>query len=344
MVDDSRNAWTLSGAHEIAPGAGVYRIPLPLPSDALRAVNVYAIADGEQVVLVDSGWSLAESEALLTKCLDEIGYGLDDVREFLITHVHRDHYTQAVAIRRVHGTPVALGEGERTTLDAIEQLIRTGERRPMERLQRAGAGPLIAALARAGDGMNDRINWEPPDTWLSTGTVLALQTRTLRVIATPGHTRGHVVFHDEAAGALFAGDHVLPHITPSIGVEPVQAGSPLRDYLDSLRLVRSLPDARLLPAHGPVAPSVHARVDELLDHHEARLTATAKAVEQGAASAYEAAQVLRWTRRERRFAELDLFNQVLAVQETVAHLDVLVERSWLAVETTPDGVAHYSAR
>ena len=157
MVDDSRNAWTLSGAHEIAPGAGVYRIPLPLPSDALRAVNVYAIADGEQVVLVDSGWSLAESEALLTKCLDEIGYGLDDVREFLVTHVHRDHYTQAVAIRRVHGTPVALGEGERTTLDAIEQLIRTGERRPMERLQRAGAGPLIAALARAGDGVNDRI-------------------------------------------------------------------------------------------------------------------------------------------------------------------------------------------
>ena len=46
---------------------------------------------------------------------------------------------------------------------------------------------------------------------------------------------------------------------------------PLRDYLDSLELVRGLPDRRLLPAHGPVAPSVHARVDELIEHRHTRL-------------------------------------------------------------------------
>jgi len=161
------------------------------------------------------------------------------------------------------------------------------------------------------------------------------------VIATPGHTRGHLVFHDEAGGLLFAGDHVLPHITPSIGVEPVPVASPLRDYLDSLRLVRSLPDARLLPAHGPATGNVHARVDELLDHHEERLTASAKAVEQGATTAFDVAGLLRWTRRARPIADLDLFNQVLAVQETAAHLDVLVERGWLAVTTAGDGVAHY---
>jgi glyoxylase-like metal-dependent hydrolase (beta-lactamase superfamily II) len=164
------------------------------------------------------------------------------------------------------------------------------------------------------------------------------------VIPTPGHTRGHVVFHDEAAGTLFAGDHVLPQITPSIGFEMPRPDSPLRDYLESLRLVRSLPDARLLPAHGPVAPSVHARVDELLDHHEARLTGTAKAVEQGADTAFEVARILRWTRRETHFDDLNLLNRMLAVQETLAHLEVLLERSWLTVETTPDGVAHYAIR
>src|SRR5262249_61462225 len=84
----------------------------------------------------------------------------------------------------------------------------------------------------------------------------------------PRPRRGHVVLRDAAAGLLFAGDHVLPHITPSIGFEAVPSPHPLQDFLSSLQLVRSLPDMRLLPAHGPVAPSAHARIDELFAHHD----------------------------------------------------------------------------
>lgn len=331
------SAWIEPGAHQA--GQGVYRIPLPLPQDGLRAVNVYAIVDGEHLVLIDSGWALAESEQLLVRALDGLGYRLTDVREFLVTHVHRDHYTQAVAIRRVHGTPIALGAGERTGLAAIQEAIRTGRRPDARHLVRAGAANLAP---EHGSGGGPGENWELPDRWLASGVDLPLTTRTLRVIATPGHTRGHVVFYDEGAGALFAGDHVLPHITPSIGFEFPPAELPLRDYLESLQLVRSLPDATLLPAHGPVAPSVHARVDELLDHHEQRLTESAKAVEQGADTAAEAARVLRWTRRLRHFDELDRLNQMLAVTETMAHLDVLVLRGWLTVSVDPDGIAHYA--
>jgi len=331
------SAWIEPGAYQV--GQGVYRIPLPLPHDGLRAVNVYAIADGEQLVLIDSGWALTESEELLVRALDSIGYRLVDVREFLVTHVHRDHYTQAVAIRRAHGTRVALGAGERPSLDAIQQAIRIRRRPDAPHLVRAGAPGLLPGNAPGGD---PGPNWELPDQWLADGADLPLSTRTLRVIATPGHTRGHVVFYDAGAGALFAGDHVLPQITPSIGFEFPPAESPLRDYLESLRLMRSLPDAVLLPAHGPVAPSVHARVDELLDHHEQRLTESAKAVEQGADTAAEAACMLRWTRRRRHFDELDRLNQMLAVTETMAHLDVLVMRGWLTVSVGPDGVAHYA--
>jgi glyoxylase-like metal-dependent hydrolase (beta-lactamase superfamily II) len=337
-VTDARTAWTEAGAYPV--GAGVYRIPLPLPQDGLRAVNVYAIADGDQVVLIDSGWALADSADLLAKSLDGIGYGLGDIREFLVTHVHRDHYTQAVAIRREHRTRIALGEGERSSLEVMRESIRTGAVRGTAHLVRAGAQPLLDQLGPP-SAMTDPLGvWELPDEWLANGVELPLRTRSLRVIATPGHTRGHVVFYDPDAGALFAGDHVLPHITPSIGFEVPPAESPLRDYLESLRLVRSLPDARLLPAHGPDTPSVHARVDELLDHHERRLTETAKAVEQGADTAYAAAQLLRWTRRLRPFDDLDLFNQILATTETMAHQDVLALRGWLTV-TEMDGVAHY---
>jgi glyoxylase-like metal-dependent hydrolase (beta-lactamase superfamily II) len=138
-----------------------------------------------------------------------------------------------------------------------------------------------------------------------------------------------VVFDDGAAGLMFTGDHVLPHITPSIGFQPAPAEAPLDDYLGSLRLVRGMPDRQMLPAHGPVSPSVHARVDELLTHHDDRLAATGETVANGASTAYESAQRLGWTRRHRKLAELDAFNQMLAVLETAAHLDLLASQGKL---------------
>ncbi len=333
--ESDRHAWERPGAHEVAPG--VHRIPLPLPGDSLKAVNIYAISDGEQVVLVDGGWALDESEQLLGRSLATIGYGLGDVREFLVTHLHRDHYTQAVSLRRHHGGSVAVGAGEQACLEAI----RTIQVHPdVARLHEAGALELSKMLAEW-KGEHDLLNWEDPDRWLADGVDLTLNTRTLRVIATPGHTRGHVVFHDTASQALFAGDHVLPHITPSIGVELNRPPSPLRDYLTSLELIRALPDARLLPAHGPVTDSVHDRIDELLAHHEQRLDATVQAVGQGAHTAFEVAGALTWTRRQHKLVDLDLFNTILAIHETMAHLRVLVERGALT-ESTLDGIAHFS--
>jgi glyoxylase-like metal-dependent hydrolase (beta-lactamase superfamily II) len=102
-----------------------------------------------------------------------------------------------------------------------------------------------------------------------------------------------------------------------------------------------LPDARLLPAHGPVTDSVHQRVTELLAHHEDRLAASAKAVQTGAATGYEVARALGWTRRQRAFDDLDPFNQLLAVSETAAHLDVLVLQGRLGSSTNPDGIEIY---
>jgi hypothetical protein len=52
-------------------------------------------------------------------------------------------------------------------------------------------------------------------------------------------------------------------------------------------------------------------------------------------------RLLRWTRRERRFDELDLFNRCLAVSETLAHLDVLAAAGRLR-RTDLDGISHYA--
>jgi glyoxylase-like metal-dependent hydrolase (beta-lactamase superfamily II) len=140
---------------------------------------------------------------------------------------------------------------------------------------------------------------------------------------------------------LFAGDHVLPHITPSVGFELVHAHNPLADFLDSLELVRRLPDLRLLPAHGPVTDSAHERVDELLAHHDHRLDLCRAAVGSGAHTSYDVARALTWTRRERTFGELDVFNGAMAVMETMVHLDLLASRGVLT-RTETDGSAVYT--
>jgi len=116
---------------------------------------------------------------------------------------------------------------------------------------------------------------------------------------------------------------VLPTITPSIGFESAFAAQPLGDFLSSLAKVRALPDLRLLPAHGPVTTSTHARIDELIAHHEERLALCEQAVAAGAATAYDVAKQLPWTRRGKSLADLDLFNAALASLETFAHLELL---------------------
>ena len=105
-------------------------------------------------------------------------------------------------------------------------------------------------------------------------------------MATPGHTRGHVVFADEAAGLLFAGDHVLPRITPSIGFEPAPPPQPA-GRLPGLAASWSGPGRtpRCCRRTARSGMRVHERVDELLAHHGERLDATLAAVREGRGTA-----------------------------------------------------------
>ncbi len=331
--------WTEPGAFPV--GDGVHRIPLPLPNDGLRAVNVYAVQTDDGLVLVDAGWAIPAARAALLAGLAALGAGLSDVRRFLVTHVHRDHYTQAVVLRRETGAAVDLGIGEKPTLDLLSDPGGNPLAAHVDQLRRLGAPVLAEATGKAMRGHElDLSEWEAPDTWLAAGDLPLPGGRVLEAVPTPGHTAGHLVFHDLAAGLLFAGDHVLPSITPSIGFEPVLSTDPLGAFLRSLALVRERPDAVLLPAHGGVTDSVHARVDELVAHHGRRLDEVLAAVAGTADAAADVAGVLRWTRHGRTLVELDGFNQMLAIFETGAHLDLLSAQGRLLREEV-DGVLRY---
>lgn len=343
MTDD-RHSWSEPAVEQVA--TGVFRIPLPLPGDGLRAVNVYALRTPTGVTLIDGGWALPESQDRLEAALGHLDLDLGSIERFLVTHAHRDHYELASKLGHLLGSRVELGIGERPSIESIVSRAGRHDDSPLNaRLRAGGAAEIVteieAARAANGDERSEML-WRLPDRWLEDRDVLVLENRQLEVLATPGHTRGHVVFVDHEAGLLFSGDHLLPHITPSIGFETIPSGSALTDYLASLALVRGLPDLKMLPAHGPARASTHGRIDELVEHHESRLQQMLASVERGASTAFEVAGDVPWTRREVAFSTLDVFNRMLAVNETMAHLEDLGRRELVAATMDAGGVVRYT--
>jgi glyoxylase-like metal-dependent hydrolase (beta-lactamase superfamily II) len=120
-------------------------------------------------------------------------------------------------------------------------------------------------------------------------------------------------------GLFIAGDHVLPSITPNIGLYPNSRPDPLRDYDESLVKVRDLPARLTLPGHR--APLIHLaqRVDELRAHNRERSKAILALVAgrpDGAVAGAIATELFGSRLRtvdDRRFA----------MAETLAHLEHL---------------------
>ena len=336
---DSGLQWAEEGAWPVAEG--IHRIPLPLPSDALRAVNVYVIETGDGLTLIDGGWAISNAREVLGRSLGKLGAGFGDIGQFLVTHVHRDHFTLAAILSSEYGADVALGVDDQPTVELLYS-DKTGTTPFAVALQAAGAGDLLGAWNSANDVMSEAeaAGYQLPTRWLSGDHRIELGSRSLDAVHTPGHTPGHFVFADQRARLLFAGDHVLPTITPSIGFVSPPPADPLGAFMRSLTKVRALPDLRLLPAHGPVAPSSHARVDELLAHHEIRLTLSLAVLANGPATARQVAAGLPWTRHERAYDELDPQNRGMAAMETKAHLDLLVARGQATAADTPAGIVY----
>ncbi|HEY3263167.1 MAG TPA: MBL fold metallo-hydrolase [Pseudonocardiaceae bacterium] len=313
---------------------GLHRLPLPLPGDALKAVNVYLIEEDDGYTLVDSGWDNPASWQALTDGLARVGADVREVRRVLVTHLHHDHIGQATALHRAAGTRVWLGEAERRGYEGVLYDLAGAYKSQREYLRRGGAAELVAEAALLAP-LPPTFDWDPPQHWVADG---ALLHGGIEAISTPGHTQGHTSFFDRGRGVVFPGDHVLPHITPSIGFEPYPTHTALADFLHSLAKMRSLPARLVLPAHGPVFTDLSGRVDELAAHHETRLAQCLAAIPpQGGASAFDIARQLPWTRRERPYDQLNLFNRTLAVWETLAHLELMVSRGTVRC-TEVDGV------
>jgi len=92
----------------------------------------------------------------------------------------------------------------------------------------------------------------------------------ITVLATPGHTSDSVCFHlpaDGKFGAVLTGDTVLGRGTTVLDFPDGTLG----DYLATLDRLAALGPATVLPAHGPVLPSLEAIARDYRKHREERL-------------------------------------------------------------------------
>jgi len=120
-------------------------------------------------------------------------------------------------------------------------------------------------------------------------------------------------------GLLIVGDHVLPRITPNIGLYPDARPNPLRDYLWALDRVKSLPVRLALPGHGLPFAALAERAEAIHQHHAER-SATLLALLAEHADGADGATLARALFGARlRTVEDHRF----ALAETLAHLEYL---------------------
>lgn len=149
------------------------------------------------------------------------GAGLD-VRLILLTHAHFDHTGALAAVKKATGAPVCLCGRDLPLL-----------RDPQLPIRRSVGFPDIPLPPE-------------PDRLLRDGDELPLGSLSIRVMETPGHTHGSVLFL--AGNVIFSGDTIF---RGDIGRTDTPAGD-RREMASSLKRISALTgDYTIYPGHGP---------------------------------------------------------------------------------------------
>ncbi|HYH53793.1 MAG TPA: MBL fold metallo-hydrolase [Solirubrobacterales bacterium] len=209
----------------LAPG--VWRLKeIPAPT-----INVYLAED----VLIDAGrtWDRRRIFAELEG---------REISMLALTHVHPDHQGAAKAVCEARGVPLACHAED---VDAMEG------RRPVQEASRSNpANRLIASI------------WQGPPH--PVGRVLAEgdEVAGFRVVHTPGHARGHVVFFRESDRVAICGD-VIRNMSYATGLPGIKEPPPVFTYdmeenRRSIRKLAELEPTLILPGHGPAVTDMAA--------------------------------------------------------------------------------------
>lgn len=323
---------------EIAPGLLWLRMPL---GGALKAINVWALADGEGWTIVDTGLRTADSAQGWRDAFAG-ALGGRPVTRVICTHMHPDHVGLAGWIlRKFPGARLWMTRLEYITCRMLS--ADSGREAPEDGVRfykAAGWDETSIETYRTRFGGFGRGLYPLPDSYhrLSDGQTVAIGAHAWRVVVGSGHSPEHACLYCPELKLLISGDQVLPRISSNVSVHPTEPDAdPLTDWLTSLaRIKASVPDDVLvLPAHNEPFHGLHKRIDHLIGGHERGLA-----------------------RLEQRLAEpkraVDVFGALfarpigpellgMATGEAMAHLNCLWRRGRAAPHLDADGVQWWRA-
>jgi glyoxylase-like metal-dependent hydrolase (beta-lactamase superfamily II)/8-oxo-dGTP pyrophosphatase MutT (NUDIX family) len=261
---------------EFLPGFVCFPQRTPTKPPA-TTTNCYVVGTRDFVVF-DPGSPYEDEQEALFAFVKELFDEGRRLREVVLTHHHPDHVGGVVRLReQLGGVSVA---AHRLTAEALDGQVRV-------------------------------------DRFVEEGEVIELEGDppiSLRAMHTPGHTRGHLSFYDERAGALLTGDNIVG--MGSVLIDP-EEGS-VRDYLASLERYRRLPRlVALFGGHGPAVGSPRAKIDEYVEHRLAREREVLAAVREGASTPPEIVG--------RAYKDVHPRMHALAARAVLAHLLKLEE-------------------
>ncbi len=302
-----------SGA--LSLGEGIYRITLPLPFPAPRAVNCYLFEGDRGLTLLDCGIDGAREFDLLRAGLSGFGFAVEDLHRLVASHLHVDHMGLAKRIITATGCEWVMHASTSAEIshyndwaprrDALARLVETGgaPREAVNRFARDAPRPAWFSEAIA------------PTHPVEDGQAIPLSgTRRLEVLFTPGHQANHLCLRDSRTGRLFSGDHVLPRISPFIPYTGEEADH-LGEYLASLGRIAALDVETTYPGHGPIIERGSVRAHQILLHHQRRLEAMLEVLTEPRTPWEVMRSVFR--------PNLSSLEERLAFQETMAHLEHL---------------------
>jgi glyoxylase-like metal-dependent hydrolase (beta-lactamase superfamily II) len=332
----TRAAWLAGDMPEIEQvRPGIWAIPVPIPDNPLRYTLAHLLEGTKSCVVVDPGWDAPESWESLLAGLALIGRRPSEISGIVATHAHPDHHGLSARLARRADAWIALHGAERSSLTSSGTWhAEAGVARDEKWLVMCGV-PVAdrADIAVTGPRWRTRSSeLADPDILLEDGQLLPLPGRRVRVVWTPGHTPGHVCLHDEDEDVLLTGDHLLPRISPNIGLQPHTEKSPLAAYLRALDWVRRYRTAEALPGHEWRFRGVDRRAEQLIRHHADRCDELEGLLSDGPAPAWDLASLASWSRP---WAAITGLMRRSALAETLAHLEHL--RATGRVDRSRDG-------
>lgn len=184
--------------------------------------NCYVVSDDtKECVIIDCGaFAESEQEAIITYINKN---GLKPVHN-LGTHGHLDHHFGDAAILSAFNLLPEVSDGDEVLMQHSKE----------------------AALQMLGMDLN--IDLPAGKLKLTENNTISFGSHTLRIIRTPGHSRGSVSFYCAEENVLFTGDTLFKG---SIGRTDFPGGS-MFQIISSLRELAQLPDTTIVyPGHGP---------------------------------------------------------------------------------------------